>query len=368
MDGDQLLLRGGQRLLGVHKQIEKHLLQLALRAQHEERFARGQIAHADPGRLPVAFAEFDQAAEESADIHRPRVHLFGRGVRNQAGDHAGGLGSLRRDGRYLALRRTSVRLVERLVRQAGDGGKRSLQLIHDAGDQPAHGRHFLGAEQLLLNGPLIEQADRHADLVAEVLRQGLFVGSEIAHLVVLVQFEHADDFALGDHRHEQQALRRTIAVLGGHREWAAVDIGDHQQRPVMETGHGARRGSAGRRRERNRFRLHAVFLNRIERFGGAIVNEKFDPGDADDSWQGLGNTFQDGRRRGSAEDLLAQLIGTPQPPPLRPQAAFAAPQEESDQQDYGNAAGDQGLGHGRGPLDWQDTSPMSATSSSYPSL
>ena len=190
----------------------------------------------------------------------------------------------------------SVRLLERLVRQAGDGGQRSLQFVHDAGDQPSHGRHLLGAEELLLHGPLIEQADRHADLIAEVLRQGLLVGGEIADPVVLVQFQHADDFALGDHRHEQQALRRTIPGLGGHRERAAVDIGNHQQGAVMETGHGARRGSAGRRRERNRFRFHAVFLNRIERLGGAIVDVKLHPRDPDNAGQRFRDALQNGRR------------------------------------------------------------------------
>ena len=79
-----------------------------------------------------------------------------------------------------------------------------------------------------------------------------------------------------------------------------------------------------------------------------------DPGDTDNSGQRLGDSLQDGRRGGSAEDLLAQLIGTPQPPALRAQPAFTAPQKKSYQQDYGNAGGDHGLGDGRRPLDRQD--------------
>ena len=138
--------------------------------------------------------------------------------------------------------------------RSGNRCERRLQFVHHAGDQPADGRHLLGAEELLLDGPLIQQPDRHADLIAEVLRQRLLVGGEIAHPVVLVEFEHADHFALRHHRHEQQALGRALAVLGGHRKRTAVDIGDHQQRAVMEAGHGARWGSAGRRGERNRFR------------------------------------------------------------------------------------------------------------------
>ena len=73
-------------------------------------------------RIPVAFQSPSRNSirlrSSAAHIHGARVHLFGRGVRNQARDHAGGLGSLRRDGQYLALRRTAVRLVERLIRQA----------------------------------------------------------------------------------------------------------------------------------------------------------------------------------------------------------------------------------------------------------
>ena len=93
-----------------------------------------------------------------------------------------------------------------------------MQFVHHAGDQPAHGGQFLGAEELLLHRALIEQPDGHADLIAQVLRQRLFVGGEIAHPVVLVQFQHADHFALRQHGHEEQRLGAASPILGRHGE------------------------------------------------------------------------------------------------------------------------------------------------------
>ena len=190
----------------VHEQIEEDLLQLSLGAEREQRFGRRQVANADSGSLPIAFAEFDQAAEQRADIDGAGLYLFGGGEGDQAGDHAGGLGGFRRDGRNFAFGGSAVGFLQRLLRQVRNGGQRGLQFVHYAGDQPSHGRHFFRAEELLLHASLIEQADGHADLIAEVLREGLFIGGEIAHPVVLVQFQHADDFALRDHGDEQEAL------------------------------------------------------------------------------------------------------------------------------------------------------------------
>ena len=140
-------------------------------------------------------------------------------------------------------------------RQVRDGSEGRLQFIDDARNQPADGGQFLGSGKLFLYGPLIQQPDGDADLIAQVLRQSLLVGGKVAEAVVLIQLENTDHLALGQHGDEQQRLGRAGGVPSGHGERAAADIRNHQRRAVVKASHGAGPRSAGRRSQGNRNRL-----------------------------------------------------------------------------------------------------------------
>src|ERR1019366_6213843 len=284
-----------QRLFRVNQEVQKNLLQLALRTQHEQRLGRDQVDNAYPRGLP---------------------HFRG-------------------DGRYLAAGHAGFRLPQRLCRQFRNRGQRRLQFVGDRGDQPAHGRQLLGAEELFLHGSLVLQPNGHADLVPQVLRQSLLVRREVAGAVVLVQFEHAHQLALRHHGDEEEGFRGPGAVVSRDRERAAVDIGNRQQRTVGEARHRAGLSSGGRRSERNGNRRAALFRRRVQRLGGAIVDVQLNPGDAGDAGQNRGNSLQNGARRRGTQNFFAELVRLPQPFSLLAQPAFAAPQEKGDEQHEG---------------------------------
>ena len=104
----------------------------------------------------------------------------------------------------IAFRRAQTRPLDGPRGQLGDRVQRGLQFVDHAGNQAAHGGQFLGAEELLLHAALIQQPQRDADLIAQVLRQRLLVGVEIAGPVVLIQFQDAGHLALGEHGDEEQ--------------------------------------------------------------------------------------------------------------------------------------------------------------------
>ena len=61
---NDLLRHVGHGLLGMHQQIQEHLLELALRSHHHQGTVGDQVAHADAAHLPLPLAEFDQAAQQ----------------------------------------------------------------------------------------------------------------------------------------------------------------------------------------------------------------------------------------------------------------------------------------------------------------
>ncbi len=150
--------------------------------------------------------------------------------------------------------------------------QRRLQFIDDARNQPADGGQLLGSEKLFLHGPLIQQPDGDADLIAQVLRQSLLVGGKVAEAVVLIQLENTDHLALGQHGDEQQRLGRAGGVLSGHRERAAADIRNHQQGAVVKASHGAGPHSAGRRSQGNRNRLSRLASHCVQSLGAAVID------------------------------------------------------------------------------------------------
>ena len=123
--------------------------------------------------------------------------------------------------------------------QLRNRGERRPQLIYHPRNQPPHGRQLLGSKKLRLHRALFQQSQPHPDLVAQVLRQRLFVGGEIADPVVLIQLQYPHNVALRQHGREEQRLGRRFAFLRGHRERAAGDVRYYQQRAVVETGHRA---------------------------------------------------------------------------------------------------------------------------------
>ena len=90
-----------------------------------------------------------------------------------------GLARLARDRGELALGRAAMRpLSSGASRELLDGFERRPQLVHHARDQAAHRGQFFGAEELFLHRPLLQQPDRDARLVRQVLRQFLLVVRE----------------------------------------------------------------------------------------------------------------------------------------------------------------------------------------------
>src|SRR5207248_1195484 len=70
-DRDPLLRLLLERLLGMDQQVQKNLLELALRSQHVDRsLLLDQIAQMNPAGLPLALAELDQVAQQLIQLDR----------------------------------------------------------------------------------------------------------------------------------------------------------------------------------------------------------------------------------------------------------------------------------------------------------
>ena len=95
----------------------------------------------------------------------------------------------------------------------GDRGQRRAQIVDDSRDQLPDRRQLFRAEKLLADGPLVEQLDRHADLVGQMLRQRLFIAAEDPGAIALVHLQNPQHLALRQHGHEQQRPRRIRRAL-----------------------------------------------------------------------------------------------------------------------------------------------------------
>src|SRR5262249_20309420 len=149
----------------------------------------------------------------------------------------------------------------------------------DAGNQAAYSGQLFTPEQLLLYGPLVEQAEGDSDLIAEMLCQSLLVGGKLPGTVVLIEFKNANDLALRQHGHKEQRFRPAGSVFRGHREWAARDVRNGKKGAVMEARSGAGMSAARRRGQRNGNRVGAAGNDCLERLGGAVIEK--DPNTAD---------------------------------------------------------------------------------------
>ena len=146
----------------VHDQVQQHLLQLNLVAQHGLR-AGGQIGvQHDAVLLQFAAGERQHFLDGVADVELGQLRPGFLGERPQAADHVAGTVSLPHDARDGIPRRGKVRLVPVQPAQTGaaagrDGGQGLVDLMGDGGEQFAHrrqprdaGEFRLGVSQRLL--------------------------------------------------------------------------------------------------------------------------------------------------------------------------------------------------------------------------
>ena len=178
--------------------------------------------------MPEAFQSCSRNSirvrSSDVDVHRARLHLFG-GVGNQARDDTAGLSPLPSP-------------MAAISRSAGQGcglcwasdtrseieAKRVCSSLTTPEISRPTAAIFSRAEKLLLYGPLIEQPYGDTDLVAQVLRQRLFVRFELAGPVVLVQFEHADTSPCANIGTNSRDLGPGGSPCRRHRERASGDI------------------------------------------------------------------------------------------------------------------------------------------------
>ncbi len=144
----------------MHEQVEKHLLELALRPQHIERLILREVPQLNAASFPFVLAELHQVAQQKIQLDGLSLGVLRLNEGNQPGDDRRSPPGFRGDYQQLVPRRRAGMLFKRRIRHAGDGFKGRLQVIHDPGNQPPDSGQFLAARKLLAERPLLEQLNR----------------------------------------------------------------------------------------------------------------------------------------------------------------------------------------------------------------
>src|SRR5215469_10144308 len=82
---------------------------------------------------------------------------------------------------------------------------------------------------------LFLQRQRGGDLVCQMLHCGLLTLAKVVEIVVMPELHHAHEFALSEHRNEQNGTGSNRAVLLS-KESAAARVGNRERRAASETG------------------------------------------------------------------------------------------------------------------------------------
>ena len=140
-------------LLGVHQQIEHHLLQLVGIRQGERKFPvqfqhYGYILY-----LELVTAQGQGALDNFVQVHRLALRFFPAGKQQQIFDDSSGALGLFKNAPGFLGRLGVERAAEQQLRIAHDPGERVVELMGDSGNQLAERGHFFGLHQFRLNHP-----------------------------------------------------------------------------------------------------------------------------------------------------------------------------------------------------------------------
>ena len=131
-------VRGQHRLLGVHQQVEQHLLHLVAVGEDLRQPRRQRRQHRDVGDALFVGAQAERLADDVVEVdHRPRALPLAR-EGQQVADDAGGPLRFAEDHVEAALHRLVARHpLRQPLGPRQDGGQRVVQLVGHARDRLA---------------------------------------------------------------------------------------------------------------------------------------------------------------------------------------------------------------------------------------